>query len=108
MPNTKNFILRCMVLDEMLSDRHHYYDIHDFVEKVNAMLREDSRFELQEDGELSTELRMLAAIRLGITESGKIARFLKCSPTTVYTYRTRLHRAALCGAEEFESRIRTL
>lgn len=80
----------------------------DFVEKVNAMLREDSRFELQEDGGLSTELRMLAAIRLGITESGKIARFLKCSPTTVYTYRTRLHRAALCGAEEFESRIRTL
>lgn len=41
MPNTKNFILRCMVLDELLSDRHHYYDIHDLVEKVNDKLEKD-------------------------------------------------------------------
>ncbi|MBR6285119.1 MAG: WYL domain-containing protein [Muribaculaceae bacterium] len=41
MPQTKNYIVRCMVLDELLSDLHHYYDIHDFVEKVNEKLESD-------------------------------------------------------------------
>ena len=41
MPQTKNYIVRCMVLDELLSDRHHYYDIHDFVDKVNEKLESD-------------------------------------------------------------------
>lgn len=41
MPQTKNYITRCMVLDELLSDRHHYYDIHDYVDKVNEKLVND-------------------------------------------------------------------
>lgn len=80
----------------------------DFVEKINSLLREEERFEIPEGRELRTELRMLAAIRIGITESGKISTFLKCSPTTIYTYRTRLHRAAVCSKEEFEERIKTI
>lgn len=54
---------------------------------------------------LTTELRILAAIRLGITDSGRIARFLNCAPTTVYTYRTKLRNMAL-DREGFEERIR--
>lgn len=77
----------------------------DFVEKVNELLGEDCRFTVSGDGELPTGLRILAAIRIGITESGKIAKFLKCSPNTVYTYRTRFKRSALCPKEEFEARI---
>ena len=89
----------------------HYYKIFDeaflgifpdFREKVNALLREESRFPVPDEPVLCTELRLLAAIRLGITESGKIATFLNCAPTTVYTYRTRLKRAAICPKEEFE------
>ena len=76
----------------------------DFVKKVNALLREEGRFDVG-DGMLTTELRVLAAIRIGITESGKIAKFLKCSPNTVYTYRTRMKRLALCPKDEFEGRI---
>ena len=76
----------------------------DFVNKVNALLREECRFDV-EDGVLTTELRVLAAIRIGITESGKIAKFLKCSPNTVYTYRTRMKRMSLCPKDEFEGRI---
>jgi len=76
----------------------------DFVNKVNALLREEGRFDVG-DGMLTTELRVLAAIRIGITESGKIAKFLKCSPNTVYTYRAKLKRSALCPKEEFEKRI---
>lgn len=77
----------------------------DFVEKVNALLSEDARFDLRGEKTLPTELRILAAIRIGITESGKIARFLKCSPNTVYTYRTKLKRSAVCPKEVFEAEI---
>ena len=55
----------------------------------------------------TTELRILAAIRLGITDSGRIARFLNCAPTTVYTYRTKLRNMAL-DREGFEERIRRI
>ena len=76
----------------------------DFVSKVNALLQEEARFNV-ENGVLPTELRVLAAIRIGITESGKIAKFLKCSPNTVYTYRTRMKRMALCPKDDFEAKI---
>ena len=77
----------------------------DFVEKVNALMTEESRFNLKGEKTLPTELRILAAIRIGITESGKIAKFLKCSPNTVYTYRTKLKRSAVCPKEVFEAEI---
>lgn len=80
----------------------------DFVNKVNGLLKEEARFPLPVNNKLCTELRMLAAIRIGITESGKISTFLNCSPTTIYTYRTRIHRAALHSKEEFEDLIRNL
>lgn len=41
MPTNKNAFIRYKYLDELLSDRHHYYDIHDLTEKVNDMLYND-------------------------------------------------------------------
>ena len=38
MPSNKNALTRYMYLDEMLSDRHHFYDINDLVEKCNEKL----------------------------------------------------------------------
>ena len=89
----------------------HYYKVFDeaflgifpdFREKVNELLKEESRFPISDEPVLCTELRLLAAIRLGIVESGKIATFLNCAPTTVYTYRTRFKRAAVCPKDQFE------
>lgn len=45
MPTTKNALVRYRILDRLLSDHHHYYDIHDLTEKVNEKL-EDDKFEL--------------------------------------------------------------
>lgn len=98
----------------MYNEYENYYQIFDetflgiypdFVEKVNSLLSEDARFDLRGEKTLPTELRILAAIRIGITESGKIAKFLKCSPNTVYTYRARLKRSAACPKEDFEAEI---
>ena len=41
MPTNKNALIRYKYLDSLLSDYHHFYDIHDLTEKVNDMLYED-------------------------------------------------------------------
>jgi len=41
MPINKNAFIRYKYLDSLLSDYHHYYDIHDLTEKVNDMLFDD-------------------------------------------------------------------
>ena len=80
----------------------------DFRERVNELLQEDSRFPVPDDKSMATEFRILAVMRLGISESGKIATFLNCAPATIYTYRTKMRNAALCEKSEFEDKIRHL
>ena len=66
-----------------------------FVDEVNALLRPEERLKLKRGNRMSTELRMLALFRLGVTDSAKVGHFLRCSTATVYNYRTRLRKAAL-------------
>ena len=78
----------------------------DFVNQLNSLLREEGR--IGQDlppGKLSNELRIFALIRLGVTESARIARFLKKSPSTVYNYRVKLRNAAACDRDEFEKKL---
>lgn len=76
----------------------------DFISQVNALLQPEARIAPKSKGTLTTELRILAAIRLGISDSGRIARFLNCAPATIYTYRTKLRNSAL-DRERFEELI---
>ena len=80
----------------------------DFVERFNELLEEPARFPVRSDGALSTELRILAGMRLGITDSGCIASFLNCASATVYTYRTKLRNSALGSRSDFENRVRRI
>ena len=75
-----------------------------FIEQVNALLQPESHFAPRADASLTTELRILAAIRLGITDSGHIASLLNCASATVYTYRTKLRNAAL-DRDNFEQQV---
>lgn len=77
----------------------------DFVSQVNKLLRPDGQVRLTDSGALSTELRILAVIRLGMEKSGEIARFLNVSPNTVYTYRSALKKASLVGEDAFEEHV---
>ncbi|MBR3875957.1 MAG: hypothetical protein IKJ25_04170, partial [Clostridia bacterium] len=58
----------------------------DFPEKVNGMLKEGKQINIKHKGSLPTEMRILAVIRLGITESRKIAEFLNTSVNTTSAY----------------------
>lgn len=74
-----------------------------FVEDFNALLVEKMQ---PKQGELlNTELRIFALIRLGITDSTKIAQFLRYSVTTIYNYRTRVRNKAMGEREEFENKV---
>ena len=78
----------------------------DFIDGVNALLKEEARFE--KTIPLRTELRILAVIRLGMTESGRIAEFLGMAPATVYSYRTRMRNSSSGPKDLFEERIRKI
>lgn len=75
-----------------------------FVDRFNELLSEDERIVLKQDERLNTELRIFALIRLGITDSQKIASFLRCSITTIYTYRSKLKNRSL-HKDNFEAQV---
>jgi phosphoserine phosphatase len=78
----------------------------DFVEQLNALLKEDQRVgQNLPTGKLTNELRVFALIRLGVTESADISKFLKKSPSTIYNYRVKLRNASIYSNEEFENRL---
>ena len=76
-----------------------------FVEDFNALLTEDERIVLKQEDLLNKELRIYALLRLGITDSVKIASFLRCSLSTVYNYRTKVRNKAAISREEFEKMV---
>ncbi|WP_291530606.1 DUF6377 domain-containing protein [Bacteroides sp. UBA939] len=76
-----------------------------FVDDFNALLKSDEQIVLKQDALLNRELRIYALLRLGITDSGKIANFLRCSISTVYNYRTKMRNKAAIDRDEFENKI---
>lgn len=65
----------------------------DFIDRINSLLRPGERYAPTDT--LTTELRIYALLRLGVRNSGEIARFLRCSESTVYNYRTQMRNRAL-------------
>lgn len=80
----------------------------DFVNDFNSLLQEDKRIYPKEGELLNTELRIYALIRLGITDSVKIAEFLHCSPQTVYNNRFKVRNKAAIPKENFAEAVRKL
>ena len=80
----------------------------DFVDDFNALLLPEERIELKEGELLNTELRIHALIRLGITDSVKIADFLHCSAQTVYNNRLRTRNKSIIPKEDFINAVKKL
>lgn len=79
-----------------------------FIEEVNHLMLPDKQFEVSsEAGRLTTELRILALIRLGIDENQNIADILRSSLTTIYTYRSKI-KARAQSKDSFEDDIRKI
>lgn len=78
-----------------------------FVNELNSLLISEAQIELKEDNELTPSLRVAALVRLGVTESPKIAGILSYSLQTIYNYRSTLKNSAI-DKEHFEENLQKL
>ena len=76
-----------------------------FLDQFNALLRPEEQFIINEKQGLPTELRIIALIRLGITDTEKIAGILDYSVNTIYTYKTRVKNKSIVDNEKFEEEL---
>ena len=78
-----------------------------FVDEVNKLLQEDGKIEVKQGKRLTTESRVLALIRIGITDNQSIAAILRASLTTIYTYRSKLKARAI-NKDDFEAQVKAI
>lgn len=78
-----------------------------FVDHFNALLQEDARV-YPPRGQLNTELRVFALIRLGVDDSKRIASMLDYSLSTIYNYKVAVKNKALGDRDRFEERIKQI
>lgn len=76
-----------------------------FIEQFNALLHREDQVTPKQGEILNAELRTFALIRLGITDSQRIAEFLRYSITTIYNYRSKFRNKATVPREQFEAAV---
>ncbi|WP_114793263.1 DUF6377 domain-containing protein [Niabella yanshanensis] len=80
----------------------------DFLTRFNALLNDEEQIIVKKGEVLNTELRIYALIRLGISDSSKIARFLGYSVNTIYNYRTKMKNKSKVAREDFEESVKKI
>ena len=100
--------------DVFVDEQHRFYNDFDesflrihptFITDVNALLGPESALVPKKRELLNTELRILALMRLGVSDTAKLAHFLDCSMPTIYNYRSRIIAASQLSKEEFIERL---
>jgi len=76
-----------------------------FIQDFESLLTDNEDIKLKQGELMNTELRIFALIRLGISDSVKIAEFLRYSLSTIYNYRTKLRNKSLGPRDEFENNV---
>ena len=79
-----------------------------YVDDFNGLLLEDGKLLLKAGEILIIELRIVALMRLGVTDSARIAHFLGYSLATVYNYRSKIRNRAKSDKENFEQLVMNL
>lgn len=99
---------------EQLASFYHNFDeaflelFPNFVSDVQALLVPQAELRIKEGERLNTDLRVLALIRLGITDSKQISEFLRYSLSTIYNSRTRMRNLYRGDRDLFDAKIATL
>lgn len=107
----KQLLKSSSLIDDELKAFYHQFDktflslFPSFVEDFNKLLLPEEAIVPKKEGTLNTELRIYALIRLGITDSEKIAKFLHYSLTTIYNYRTKVRNKAKGDRNSLEAEI---
>ena len=77
----------------------------DFIEKYNKLFAPENQKTAATPNTLTSEMRIFALIRLGISDSERISSFLNYSVNTIHSYKTRTKNKALVSNDDFEKRI---
>lgn len=107
----KQLLKSSSIIDDELKAFYYQFDktflslFPTFVDDFNRLLLPDEAIAPKKEGTLNTELRIYALIRLGITDSEKIAKFLRYSLTTIYNYRTKVRNKAKGDRNTLEAEV---
>ena len=77
----------------------------DFIRSFNALLRPGEEVLPKVENRLTTELRIFALIRLGVTDTARIAHFMNNSTATIYNYRSKVRNRSKGNPDEFEAQV---
>lgn len=77
----------------------------DFVQQFNKLIDPSNPIVPENEGELISDLRIFALIRLGIHDNKKISEILNFSVNTIYAYKTRVKGKSIVADDEFLKRI---
>lgn len=76
-----------------------------FLNRFNSLFEEDKQFRPEKGQILSPEVRIFALIRIGITDSDRLANILGYSVNTIYAYKNRIKSQSTVPNNEFEDRV---
>lgn len=79
-----------------------------FIDEFNALLLKEEQITPKAGDILPPELRVFALVRLGISDSSKIANFLHYSPQTVYNYKLKVRNKLAISKDEFSIAIQQI
>lgn len=78
-----------------------------FIEELNTLLRPDEQIPALTSMSLTTDLRIHALVRLGFTDSQKIADFLHLSLRTVYNNRVAMRNKSIVPRDKFDEMLKS-
>lgn len=76
-----------------------------FIDDFNSLLNDGESVAAGDDGGLSTELRIFALMRLGVTDTGAVSDFLNISANSIYVYKARIKAKSNLSKSEFDARV---
>jgi len=76
-----------------------------FINSFNALFKPEDQIWPKEDEVLTTDLRIFALIRMGITDTETIAKILEYSEKTIYVYKMRIKAKAIIPGDDFDHQI---
>ena len=109
--DVKKLVKSTTLIDDELKSFYDQFDrtflslFPSFIEDFNSLLLPEEAILPKKEGSLTTELRIFALIRLGISDSDKIAKFLHYSLTTIYNYRTKIRNKARGDRNKLEEEM---
>lgn len=107
----KKMIKSSSIIDQELKMFYDQFDktflslFPSFVDDFNKLLLPEEAIIQKKSGTLTPELRIFALIRLGISDSNRIATFLRYSLTTIYNYRTKIRNKACGDRNQLEAEV---